>query len=500
MPRQSCLIGFALPSGKNCPVTVLATWPVGWPVSRLINYLNGTHPDMSPTTTFSLAPPEIAPPNPLNNRALNAPTQRDTPPSNASFGQLFERVSAVNNRQKIAAPTPHAEGEAKDTEPNPDGLLAAETTPAVTAEGGDGEKSGPPEALMALVDPMAMSAAAWLVGAGAPQLAGDLQAVPLAGGMQIIAPTQGPDSISVLAFAQAQGMSPQALKLLLGDKAGLQTPSGPQTTAQLLGQIMDARALVAPTAGSTTTPANAPTTQPIVPPMAQPMAQPMAPPMAPSITQAGMDTAVLMAQTLVITGVTDEEVQQLLTDGKVGSLEGQGLDRAALAVPRSANPMGIALSQDPTASTASHRSAIYEAIAQRVVDALGARIQGQIAKGQWTMQLTLRPASLGSIDVDLRMHNGELEARFVSANPLTRDLLQDNAQRLKDQLSQAGTDIARVTVDGGSSQQGHGKSTPQRGEAPAQPTGQAVNSGDVSAQAGTVRENSRDDGTLNILV
>jgi len=486
------LIGFALLSGKNCPVTVLARWLVGWPVSRLINYLNGTHPDMSPTTTFSLAPPEIAPPNPLNNRALNAPTQRDTPPSNASFGQLFERVSAVNNRQKIAAPTPHAEGEAKDTEPNPDGLLAAETTPAVTAEGGDGEKSGPPEALMALVDPMAMSAAAWLVGAGAPQLAGDLQAVPLAGGMQIIAPTQGPDSISVLAFAQAQGMSPQALKLLLGDKAGMQTPSGPQTTAQLLGQIMDARALVAPTAGSTTTPANAPTTQPI--------AQLMAQPMAPSITQAGMDTAVLMAQTLVITGVTDEEVQQLLTDGKVGSLEGQGLDRAALAVPRSANPMGIALSQDPTASTASHRSAIYEAIAQRVVDALGARIQGQIAKGQWTMQLTLRPASLGSIDVDLRMHNGELEARFVSANPLTRDLLQDNAQRLKDQLSQAGTDIARVTVDGGSSQQGHGKSTPQRGEAPAQPTGQAVNSGDVSAQAGTVRENSRDDGTLNILV
>jgi len=482
------LIGFALLSGKNCPVTVLARWLVGWPVSRLINYLNGTHPDMSPTTTFSLAPPEIAPPNPLNNRALNAPTQRDTPPSNASFGQLFERVSAVNNRQKIAAPTPHAEGEAKDTEPNPDGLLAAETTPAVTAEGGDGEKSGPPEALMALVDPMAMSAAAWLVGAGAPQLAGDLQAVPLAGGMQIIAPTQGPDSISVLAFAQAQGMSPQALKLLLGDKAGLQTPSGPQTTAQLLGQIMDARALVAPTAGSTTTPANAPTTQL------------MAPPIAPSITQVGMDTAVLMAQTLVITGVTDEEVQQLLTDGKVGSLEGQGLDRAALAVPRSANPMGIALSQDPTASTASHRSAIYEAIAQRVVDALGARIQGQIAKGQWTMQLTLRPASLGSIDVDLRMHNGELEARFVSANPLTRDLLQDNAQRLKDQLSQAGTDIARVTVDGGSSQQGHGKSTPQRGEAPAQPRGQAVNSGDVSAQAGTVRENSRDDGTLNILV
>ena len=496
MPRQSCLIGFALLSGKNCPVTVLARWLVGWPVSRLINYLNGTHPDMSPTTTFSLAPPEIAPPNPLNNRALNAPTQRDTPPSNASFGQLFERVSAVNNRQKIAAPTPHAEGEAKDTEPNPDGLLAAETTPAVTAEGGDGEKSGPPEALMALVDPMAMSAAAWLVGAGAPQLAGDLQAVPLAGGMQIIAPTQGPDSISVLAFAQAQGMSPQALKLLLGDKAGLQTPSGPQTTAQLLGQIMDARALVAPTAGSTTTPANAPTTQL----MAPPMAQPMAPPIAPSITQVGMDTAVLMAQTLVITGVTDEEVQQLLTDGKVGSLEGQGLDRAALAVPRSANPMGIALSQDPTASTASHRSAIYEAIAQRVVDALGARIQGQIAKGQWTMQLTLRPASLGSIDVDLRMHNGELEARFVSANPLTRDLLQDNAQRLKDQLSQAGTDIARVTVDGGSSQQGHGKSTPQRGEAPAQPRGQAVNSGDVSAQAGTVRENSRDDGTLNILV
>ena len=116
------------------------------------------------------------------------------------------------------------------------------------------------------------------------------------------------------------------------------------------------------------------------------------------------------------------------------------------------------------------------------------------------MQLTLKPASLGTIDVDLQMRNGELEARFVSANPLTRDLLQDSMQRLKDQMAQAGTDVAKVVVDSGSGQPNHGKPTPHAPDAgrAAMSPGTAE-AGDLSIpdRAG---ENSGEDGSLNILV
>ncbi|MGA0941288.1 MAG: flagellar hook-length control protein FliK, partial [Burkholderiaceae bacterium] len=348
---------------------------------------------------------------------------------------------------------------------------------------------------LALADTVALGAATWLLGAGRPQLAGDLQAVPLAGGMQIIAPTQGPDAASLLAFAQAQGLSPQALKVLVGGVSPSATTDGDiatsgetldplvllragaaggqQSTAQLLGQIMDARAL----ATGAQLPAVTNGTNALL-----------------------VDPQTVIAQTLVVAGLTDEDLRPLLSSSKPGALDPLGLERTGLLVPRAVNPTGVALPNEPLGSTASQRSALYESISQRLVDALGARIQGQIAKGQWTMQLTLKPASLGRIEVDVRMHNGELEARFVSANPVTRDLLQDGAQRLRDNLAQAGTDIARVSVDAGASQSGHGKSTPQSSGVPLKTAMQAGDSEPDGRENAAVSENRRDDGTLNILV
>jgi hypothetical protein len=370
-----------------------------------------------------------------------------------------------------------------ETNPSPQTDVLVETNPSAQA------------APLALADTVALGAATWLLGAGRPQLAGDLQAVPLAGGMQIIAPTQGPDAASLLAFAQAQGLSPQALKVLVGGVSPSVTTEGDiatsgetldplvllragaaggqQSTAQLLGQIMDARALA--TGAQLPTATN-------------------------GASALLLDPQAVVAQTLVVAGLTDEDLRPFLPGSKPGALDALGLERTGLLVPRAANPTGVALPSEPLGSTASQRSALYESISQRLVDALGARIQGQIAKGQWTMQLTLKPASLGRIDVDLRMHNGELEARFVSANPVTRDLLQDGAQRLRDNLAQAGTDIARVSVDAGASQSGHGKSTPQPSGTPLKAAMQAGDSETDGRENAAVSENRRDDGTLNILV
>ena len=515
---------------------------------------------MSSNTTFSTAPEAMTVSTLLDSRPPAGTALRDRPSSHGNFGQLFERVAAVNHRQKLAAPptrgapervevpvetqersvasrpepvqaaTKQTDAEARSDRDTPSNakLNTASDEPAQAGEteaasGRDATQSiaertpasgtvkpavgelGPDTALdapetssdprMAAADTVALGAATWLLGAGRPQLAGDLQAVPLAGGMQIIAPTQGPDAASLLAFAQAQGLSPQALKVLVGGVSPSATTDGDiatsgetldplvllragaaggqQSTAQLLGQIMDARALA--TGAQLPTATN-------------------------GASALLLDPQALVAQTLVVAGLTDEDLRPFLPGSKPGALDALGLERTGLLVPRAANPTGVALPSEPLGSTASQRSALYESISQRLVDALGARIQGQIAKGQWTMQLTLKPASLGRIDVDLRMHNGELEARFVSANPVTRDLLQDGAQRLRDNLAQAGTDIARVSVDAGASQSGHGKSTPQPSGTPLKAAMQAGDSETDGRENAAVSENRRDDGTLNILV
>lgn len=545
---------------------------------------------MSSNTTFSTAPEAMTVSTLLDSRPPAGTALRDRPSSHGNFGQLFERVAAVNHRQKLAAPptrgapervevpvetqersvasrpepvqaaTKQTDAEARSDRDTPSNakLNTASDEPAQAGEteaasGRDATQSiaertpasgtvkpavgelGPDTALdapetssdprmavadafvetnpspqtdvlvetnpsaqaapLALADTVALGAATWLLGAGRPQLAGDLQAVPLAGGMQIIAPTQGPDAASLLAFAQAQGLSPQALKVLVGGVSPSATTDGDiatsgetldplvllragaaggqQSTAQLLGQIMDARALA--TGAQLPTATN-------------------------GASALLLDPQALVAQTLVVAGLTDEDLRPFLPGSKPGALDALGLERTGLLVPRAANPTGVALPSEPLGSTASQRSALYESISQRLVDALGARIQGQIAKGQWTMQLTLKPASLGRIDVDLRMHNGELEARFVSANPVTRDLLQDGAQRLRDNLAQAGTDIARVSVDAGASQSGHGKSTPQPSGTPLKAAMQAGDSETDGRENAAVSENRRDDGTLNILV
>ena len=276
---------------------------------------------MSSNTTFSTAPEAMTVSTLLDSRPPAGTALRDRPSSHGNFGQLFERVAAVNHRQKLAAPptrgapervevpvetqersvasrpepvqaaTKQTDAEARSDRDTPSNakLNTASDEPAQAGEteaasGRDATQSiaertpasgtvkpavgelGPDTALdapetssdprmavadafvetnpslqtdvlvetnpsaqaapLALADTVALGAATWLLGAGRPQLAGDLQAVPLAGGMQIIAPTQGPDAASLLAFAQAQGLSPQALKVLVGGVSPSATSAG----------------------------------------------------------------------------------------------------------------------------------------------------------------------------------------------------------------------------------------------------------------------------------
>lgn len=102
----------------------------------------------------------------------------------------------------------------------------------------------------------------------------------------------------------------------------------------------------------------------------------------------------------------------------------------------------------------------YEKISQRVAEALGQRLSAQIARGDWKVDLTLKPHNLGNIGIELKMHKGELQASFTASNAATRDLIVDGLPKLRQTLGDLGMDIAHMDVNNKQEHQNGGNSTP----------------------------------------
>ena len=148
------------------------------------------------------------------------------------------------------------------------------------------------------------------------------------------------------------------------------------------------------------------------------------------------------------------------TDNKSNSL-GLDLNRSTAA----GTPLpGTAQSLPGMAQT--ERQAHYQQLADRLGQAMAERLQSQIARGEWKLQMRLNPASLGRIDVELDMHAKGLDAMFRSENPLTRELMAQSMPKLKDALTQSGMAVASVWVNSDAGRQSGGNPTPQREPAP----------------------------------
>lgn len=104
----------------------------------------------------------------------------------------------------------------------------------------------------------------------------------------------------------------------------------------------------------------------------------------------------------------------------------------------------------------------FAQLADRLGVALAQRLQQQIERGQWSLQLRLNPAELGQVDVRLDMRSSGLEAVFQADNPLTRELLNQGAGRLREGLTQSGMTVASVWVNSEGGRQSGGNPTPQR--------------------------------------
>jgi flagellar hook-length control protein FliK len=101
-------------------------------------------------------------------------------------------------------------------------------------------------------------------------------------------------------------------------------------------------------------------------------------------------------------------------------------------------------------------------LAEKMGQAVGQRILSELERGQWHLKLSLRPATLGHIEVEMRMRSGEMDAVFTAPQALTRELLNEGMSKLKDTLNQMGMDVASLKVDDGQSRQRGGESTPER--------------------------------------
>jgi len=198
----------------------------------------------------------------------------------------------------------------------------------------------------------------------------------------------------------------------------------------------------------------------------------------------------LMANTFAVNGVktnnfiktesssTSLDLGALLPADMQGTLELMAMD--SFASGQESNPQGQGSHSGradanlaPRTETTTNPSSLTEqdsaqrrenisTLAEKMGQAVGQRILSELERGQWHLKLSLRPATLGHIEVEMRMRSGEMDAVFTAPQALTRELLNEGMSKLKDTLNQMGMDVASLKVDDGQSRQRGGESTPER--------------------------------------
>jgi flagellar hook-length control protein FliK len=108
------------------------------------------------------------------------------------------------------------------------------------------------------------------------------------------------------------------------------------------------------------------------------------------------------------------------------------------------------------------RAAQIQDLADKLGKAMGERLQEQLERGEWKLQLKLNPAHLGKIDVELDMSANGLDAIFKTDNQLTRELIAQGMNKLKDSLAQSGMTVANVWVNSENQRGSGGNSTPRQ--------------------------------------
>lgn len=177
---------------------------------------------------------------------------------------------------------------------------------------------------------------------------------------------------------------------------------------------------------------------------------------------------------LMGTGIDEQDVEALLTrfteesgaesnpEQQSSSDEGQQFASFAQSLARNTQAANTNAAA-PTQATA-NMSEVYDQLSDKMATEMAARMHKQLSDGEWKMKFALRPSNLGGVEIQLEMKDGKLDAVFHADNPLTRDLLQNSSQRLREALGNFGINAGQVNVGqggGNTTQNGSGNSGKQ---------------------------------------
>lgn len=177
---------------------------------------------------------------------------------------------------------------------------------------------------------------------------------------------------------------------------------------------------------------------------------------------------------LMGTGIDEQDVEALLTrfteesgtesntEQQSSPDEGQQFSSFAQSLARNTQAANTNAAA-PTQATA-NMSEVYDQLSDKMATEMAARMHKQLSDGEWKMKFALRPSNLGGVEIQLEMKDGKLDAVFHADNPLTRDLLQNSSQRLREALGNFGINAGQVNVGqggGNSTQNGSGNSGKQ---------------------------------------
>ena len=210
---------------------------------------------------------------------------------------------------------------------------------------------------------------------------------------------------------------------------------------------------------------------------------------------------------LLGTGVDEQDVSALLSrfsedassesgaDQQPSQGEAHNFSSFAQALSRSNNAANAAASAAPTGA---NMSEVYDQLSDKMATEMAARMHKQLSDGEWKMKFALRPSNLGGVEIQLEMKDGKLDAVFRADNPLTRDLLQNSSQRLREALGNFGINAGQVNVGqgGGNTPQNNSGGAGKRSQVRDNPTSQVNGTG--SATSATSSRNKANASLLDL--
>jgi len=84
--------------------------------------------------------------------------------------------------------------------------------------------------------------------------------------------------------------------------------------------------------------------------------------------------------------------------------------------------------------------------ARNMQNQVGQQLQRMVRDGQWQANISLNPARLGQIRINMTMEDGVLKTQLLSANQGVRELLEGGIPRLRELLEESGLQLGQLDV------------------------------------------------------